>query len=170
METDVLLRVHLCEHLMDPLLVSPSHPMKKSLSKLDIKSICGTLHLSIVAHFPHLPATPSPRHSFLSKNNFGEYFMGYIASVSQGEWHAMTTDKPRTPASARRQPFFSVCLPDTPTSSFFPASRFPSVRDTTVLSAESLAPDHLAVSLKFSMTTELLLIHLTLLAKMPTYG
>lgn len=82
----------------------------------------------------------------------------------------MTTDKPRTPASARRQPFFSVCLPDTPTSSFFPASRFPSVRDTTVLSAESLAPDHLAVSLKFSMTTELLLIHLTLLAKMPTYG
>lgn len=33
-----------------------------------------------------------------------------------------------------------------------------------------MAADHLAVSLNFSMTTELLPIHLILLAKMPTYG
>jgi len=38
------------------------------------------------------------------------------------------------------------------------------------LLAESLAAVHLAASLNFSMTTELLLIHLMVLVKMPTYG
>lgn len=100
---------------------------------------------------------------FFSKDNFGEYFIGYIASVSLvewGEWHAMTTDGATRWCPLGDSLFFLVCLPDTPTP---PPPPVFLLSQTAVLSGKSLAADHLAVSLKFSMTAELLPIHLMLL-------
>lgn len=171
---------------MDPPLVSQSLPhlnpshllpyMQRSLSKPDIKGIWGN-SLSVYRSIFCLLPTPSPSsspQSFLSKDNFSEYFMGYIASVSpcragrvarNDDWQAHTL------ASARRQPFFFGLLSWHSHSFFF----LPSLvsfchRQQSSQKAESLAADHLAVSLNSRMTTELLPIHLILLVKMPTYG
>lgn len=95
LETGALLGVHLCEHLMDPPLLSlspppplpPSPPLQtthplctRGLSKPDIKSIWGNSPSICRSTFP--PPLPLALLFFLGKDNFGKYFMGYIASVS----------------------------------------------------------------------------------------
>lgn len=89
LETDVLLRVHLCEHLMDPLL--------PHLHPLPCKSEFGGLDLSITAHFRALALPP-----FLAKTTLLNISWGTLPQfhcVERGEWHAMTTD-----GGARRRP------------------------------------------------------------------
>lgn len=107
--------------------VVPPPPFVKSPKQTWHQEHLGVLSIHLSQHILFLPLC-SP---FLSKDNFGEYFMGYIASVSPRRAGRVARDddwQARTPASARRQPFFLVCRPDTPTP-FSPSRFFPSVTD-----------------------------------------
>lgn len=155
---------------MDPLLLSLSALLQRNLTSRAFEglSIYPSILPLITAHVSSRPRSPL----LLKQRQLWWIFhvgtLPQLHCVEQGERHAMTPDRPtHTPASARRQPFFLVCLRDTPTPffCFLPhLSLFPSVTDIS-----SLTADLFTVSLNVSFIAELLLIHL-ISAQMPTYG